>query len=173
MKKMIAILVTFLGTMAAVADTSDNSYFLWSFQTGTSGNPVWPNVFSAAALYATLQAGGEDALIFNVDPLSKDSFAYVDASIGSSTPPINILANLGTDPSIYASFYLVAYSETGELEILPTAVDYAAIQDYVYTDMGTAIDGNAPYVFSVIPEPTSGLLLLFGLAGLALRRRRV
>lgn len=45
-------------------------------------------------------------------------------------------------------------------------------------DMGGGMAMTSPYSFSqfttsqVVPEPTTGLLMLFGLAGLALRRRR-
>lgn len=175
MKKTIAILMALLGTMAAVADTSENSYFLWSFKTGEDPdhNPAWPSIFQAAALYGTLVSGNSDQLIWNVDPTTGDQFALVDASIGQEVSPVNILANLGTDPSIYKSFYLVAYGPDSELHISPTEVAFSDVQDYIYTDMGTAIDGNNPYVFTVIPEPSSGLLLLLGVAGLALKRKKM
>ena len=39
-------------------------------------------------------------------------------------------------------------------------------------DSGTVTSGNGWYSMSAVPEPTSGLLLLIGVAGLALRRRR-
>ena len=51
---------------------------------------------------------------------------------------------------------------------------YSALQSYIYSDMATA-GGTAPYTVTasqVVPEPTSGLLALLGLAALALRRKQ-
>ena len=50
---------------------------------------------------------------------------------------------------------------------------YSALSGYVYTEMGQG--GAKPYEVTasqVVPEPTSGLLALLGLAALALRRKQ-
>lgn len=61
--------------------------------------------------------------------------------------------------------------------------DVVGIRNYDYADLASYIvlnnnimshSADAPFVLSyVVPEPTSGLLVLFGLAGLALRRRKI
>ena len=55
--------------------------------------------------------------------------------------------------------------------ILPTLVFCAKFLDG--HPEGTAVSGSGvSYTAFAVPEPTSGLLMLVGLAGLALRRRR-
>ena len=42
----------------------------------------------------------------------------------------------------------------------------------LFGNMATATQNSANWVGGAVPEPTSGLLMLLGMAGLALRRRR-
>ena len=48
----------------------------------------------------------------------------------------------------------------------------SSLKDYFYQNAGAHGTGSPFMVSQVVPEPTSGLLMLLGMAGLALRRRR-
>ena len=62
-------------------------------------------------------------------------------------------------PKLYYGWAEYAVSEDGTFRILNSAIDF---------DGGAMIVGGG-----AVPEPTSGLLLLLGVAGLALRRQRM
>ena len=52
------------------------------------------------------------------------------------------------------------------------SVAYSSLSGNIFSNYVTG-SGSSPYVVSnLVPEPTSGMLLLIGIAGLALRRRR-
>ena len=78
-----------------------------------------------------------------------------------------------------ASIYLFAVSADGKSYALVNETPYNATS-YVYAD-GASSPGNLAvnasgsaltYTTFAVPEPTSGLLLLLGMAGLALRRKQ-
>ena len=49
----------------------------------------------------------------------------------------------------------------------------SSLKDYFYQNAGAHGEGSPFVVSQVVPEPTSGLLMLLGMAGLALRRRKM
>ena len=173
MKKLIALMTVAIAAFAAQAEYS--SYFYWDI----AGVPDALN-FDYAKIWTT-GAGGK-YLDFTVDVPDGGSFtanAFEKDSImhGSGEGAIVGLEG-GFD--YLGSKYLVElyrYGDDGDEKVgkLGSEVSGTAIADYVYTDMATAGDGT-PFTFSgfvAIPEPTSGLLLLLGVAGLSLRRKRM
>ena len=132
---------------------------------------------SAEKIWAAYQNGGlkdEDAVDGGVisDPLNLNGQVNI---VGSDR---------GADKTpVYAAILYLHQEETTEFD----DVDFymANYASGIATEMGNSlsnlgntwggIDGGAATVWSpaaAIPEPTSGLLLLLGVAGLALRRRR-
>ena len=81
--------------------------------------------------------------------------------------------------SVYGAV-LFLYSSTGDFDkaeyyMANTAVGTAADAGGAVFDLGNTVGGlggSTATAWTAVPEPTSGLLMLVGLAGLALRRRR-
>lgn len=80
-----------------------------------------------------------------------------------------------------AYFYIELYNENGQTaysesvswaEMIGTydAIEY--ISDNIKDPGASASQSWRPTVYYPVPEPTSGLLVLLGIAGLALRRKR-
>ena len=61
-------------------------------------------------------------------------------------------------------------TSTTTLQFAPSTASKAAVTEWT---TGTSSVATAGGWYTAVPEPTSGLLMLLGMAGLALRRRRV
>ena len=70
------------------------------------------------------------------------------------------------------SFFVELKSDAGVFR--STTASYSSLASYISSMSGTDYPSEAFGFssFSAVPEPTSGLLILLGVAGLALRRRR-
>ena len=157
MKKTLAFLTVGFAMLAAQADYS---YFYWGWK------DELPATFSYATLVGTL-SGKSTSL--KVEDLDSIYFGFNEAGEG-------MFANLGVygaDDLKDVTFQAFLYDDGDEELAKSGTVSFGSIgEEYFYTDMGTQF-GNDPYLFSTssVPEPTSGMLFLLGLASLALRRR--
>ena len=115
--------------------------------------------------YAKISAdGGSSYLSFygpgggdlGVDTLDKG----VDGYVGFASSPA------------FSSFLVELYSDESSERVGWATIPYNTAMQYAFTDITQQKLANLYTVTQAIPEPTSGLLLLLGMAGLALRRRR-
>ena len=167
MKKLMMMAVVGLGVLAARAEYADQ-YFYWNVM---DSDPA----FAYAKLAYTLQGGGKGYLTVGDSP-----YAGVMAAEGGKTTA-SVFANMGADADNWAgaSFLVEAYNDANALVGKSDAVLYgdilASLYDYEgFMNIGEGVSAkgftiNAP---APVPEPTGALLILLGLAGLALRRRR-
>ena len=88
------------------------------------------------------------------------------ANYGSLVP-----ADVGLTSQKMVKFYMALISDDGKNVAIVTSVKQAMIST-ASTPASAKWTTSDVSVYTAVPEPTSGLLLLLGVAGLALRRRR-
>lgn len=159
--KKILMSLTLLGTFAAMSAKGD-SYMYWMVENAkySNGESI---LFDTADIYAVGGAGAP--ILLGESSLNSD---------GSSTPKnvtLDVSGYTGSEWSFIVELYndgkLLTQSAEG-VNTYSSAFDAGAIFEHL------APSGAGVVKFSTfaVPEPTSGLLMLFGLCGLALRRKR-
>lgn len=153
MKKFLAITILCLTALSAKAD-----YTLYWMASPWSAS-YWGAEFAAIK-------GGNGTTYTELD------YAYLDDKVETNI----------TDITKYVDFIVSLYKLDGDNWVeLAVSWDKYTYQDlldagYAYENKGDATQmAKDPLVFRsfVIPEPTSGLMLLLGLGALALKRKRV
>ena len=180
MKKLMVIVAVAMAAIVSQAAT-----FKWSttstgkiYEAGTttllaSGTAYFfdQDVVSQASL-VTAFAGGK------LDLSKQTSVDSNTISVGALAGKVATYGEVGTQ----YTFYLAVLTDDG-LYIGPTKAVYglegkdSAVSFSAKTSsQAAALDASAGYAgagwYAAVPEPTSGLLMLLGIAGLALRRRR-
>ena len=175
MKKLIAVCAMAL-SMGAFAD----SYLYWML--GDSDDLDWGSD-TAPATYTTAKIGvmnssGNQVGYLNLYTVNGTAVTSGNGLSVSATPGDGsgaYCAGFGTYGDGY-SYYIELLNDTitvGRSEILT----YSALDKYIANGIGSSSMPATPwsptsFTTAVIPEPTSGLLMLFGLSALALRRKR-
>ena len=139
-----------------------------------------PTAGWAVMAFYTEVGAGSDAIVSAIKSKTAGSLAFDTQSLKVSFGagkygPADVAAAGITDTSKNYDFYFVVFNNADATK----ATEYAMVSDLnkEYSGMAgkfsTAGDfSGATWASTAIPEPTSGLLMLLGVAGLALRRRR-
>lgn len=151
MKKLI--LMSFVS--AALMALAEDSYLYWQVQQDSSG---------VEFDYAQVKADGTTVV-------GKGADRYLAADeTGYSGGPINTYFDLAY---VGSTFVVELLNASGDVVGRSGLFEYSDIKSNIFG--GTTPSGASPWTVTSlesVPEPTSGLLFLMGLAGLALRRKR-
>lgn len=170
MKKLVIVACVALAAIASQA-----AQFRWAFTaTKAAGSP-----YDGADVYMILAADYDSSKQMSLADIQSASKSKGTLSVGSMTASTGNITvkdswvTEGTDYSWYAVVvsddkYYVSSAATVSTAVGDTATP-AAKTFASKSEMATA--GNW-HTLAAVPEPTSGLLMLLGIAGLALKRKR-
>ena len=176
MKKLICVLA-----IAASAITASASSVTWGLSVGQSLDSSKIDSGTAYLVYTTgtLNWGALETMkSFDASSLTAVGFtATMDTFEYSSTKTSNNISIIPTTTAGSAAIgagqkqmYIVIIDNGGK-DIAYTASPITAnVQNSPLSV--TATRGSSAFTYAAVPEPTSGLLLLIGVAGLALRRKQ-
>ena len=181
MKKLIAACLLALSAQISTAE----SYLYWQYPGLVSGGGEVSWVDKSNPYYSGARVGvmddktGQHVTYLNIYNLSKqleNKATVVDLSLAKDGLGLTVSALLGNYYKDGYSYYIELVNDSnvfvGRSEDM---LSYAAAAAYVKTSIATSDSVTAwmPTSFTTeqIPEPTSGLLVLLGLAALALKRK--
>lgn len=167
MKKLIFSMVA----VAAFAAFADDNYQALYWQVTADSLGSYTDA-SYANLYATM-----DGSRVTVDESIKGASGF---SMLSETLDKSLAINLtGWNSGALdgAMFYVELFNDSGAFMAQSEGITYSDLlthidMNYAGSGIPTAASGPAVFIQYAVPEPTSGLLMLLGIAGLALRRKR-
>ena len=178
-KLMIAAAATLLGIAANAA--SCNWEIKSDWVSADDENPLVAQVYAFDALAYSLDtisaalANNDTSVLANalasgeVDGDGAFLFSGKNISDDGATPPYAKVYNIliANDSADKAFFYA---TDTKSVKLTDAVL--AGQANFAWDEISTGEVGGAGWTAMAAPEPTSGLLLLLGVAGLALRRRR-
>ena len=136
-----------------------------------------PYEFDYAMVAVNTGSGYSDNYLMSKDFLGVNTFGADDGGISydmGKTLGTTVVGS-GTAANDYL-FRVELYDADGELLAASSSISWATAIDKSYGTVDVMHPAAEAWVatgFHAVPEPTSGMLFLLGLASLALRRRRV
>ncbi len=162
-----AATVTWTLTNVYAGDTLvDNTYSAYLFTTATAAVDSWAGLSDASAVNTQAAKGYK---------MTWSAAGKYSNSTATDISVLNAASQLGLEGGKTYDFYAIVVSPDGAYYTTTTKnVTLSAGTDNATMSFGsqkTATQNNAD-AWTAAPEPTSGLLLLLGVAGLALKRKR-
>ena len=171
MKKLIIAMA-----IACVAVASQAAAVAWSI-TGVTDSPEtakaagWVAYFMDGSTYSTFSGTAAD----QIGAYCAANYTYTATSV-SARGVVSAGATSGTYSSgDEVSAYIVIFDSsdaTSAKYYAATDVDTKTVPSSGNLSWSKAMSTTSGWQTTAVPEPTSGLLMLLGMAGLALRRRR-
>jgi len=157
---VLAVAFSVLTVKAGDSSTDVSTYFYWGL---SGGSDDLAKKFSYAALTYVLTSGGEETEFFWA------GFESPFSTEATTTDITGILASLSG--SADSKMKVTLYDDKEQILASSAWTAFSpTLESHTYVDMAPMPEA---YYFSIAPEPTSGLLLLLGVAGLALKRKKV
>ena len=129
------------------------------------------DVISQSALVTAIRGGAKIDTLTSVKTATLDTnsrLVATDFGYGETGGTYKFYMAIVQDDYVFVSANAPdAYGQASAT----TDVKFSGIKTATQTNLGTADYSSAGW-YQAVPEPTSGLLMLLGMAGLALRRRR-
>ena len=176
MKKLIIA-----AAIACAAAISQAATVNWTISGVKDSAGAAPTAGWAVMAFYTEVGAGSDAIISAIQDGKAGTLAFESTTLAVSMSKGKVNAHdadvVGiTDTSKNYDFYYVVFNNAD----VTKATEYAMVSDLNLSYSGMDAKFKSSGVFSAttpwqtasVPEPTSGLLMLLGVAGLALRRRR-
>lgn len=178
MKKLIFTMVA----AVAFAALADDNYQALYWQVTADSLGEYKEGATYANLYATTD-GGANRVAVDTGVDGADGYVWLsnrpDGELVDSQNKwaINLSGWKGGSSLDGAMFFVELFNEGGDFMAQSAGISYADLgayieQNYVGSRIPSAATGAAVFGQYAVPEPTSGLLMLLGIAGLALRRKR-
>ena len=182
MKKMMVALVAV--AFAAVAQAAAFSWtatgtnaaktFYGPDATTIAGTMVYlmdAGVVSQGDLVAAIRAGGSITDYANVTSQTLDGNSRLatskDFTYGTAGNDYSLYMAIVKDDYVFVGDYVTLAAQASDT----VATKFSGIKTQSSANLGTADYSTAGW-YQAVPEPTSGLLLLLGMAGLALKRKQ-
>ncbi len=189
MKKLMMVFAVVAMAMAAQANAVKWGASLVSPSTGTTGSTGYAGylflaggastVYTVAGITSALAGGNTKVLENAFSSAGASSVVSTGTNAGKMTWTTQTAAGTIADGNTVDAFLVIVddtqshflVAQYGGKDILSKTVAAGASTAYNFTFGSQASNANTWQTIAV-PEPTSGLLMLLGVAGLALRRRR-